>query len=347
MRIGVLGVNHKLADLQLREQLSLCCQKRFGSCHIAVDHDLQCVLLSTCNRTEIYFSSHEMATTHSYILNILRSDVKGDFNQKLYSYFESDCFWHLCRVTSGLDSAIMGETEIQGQVKDAYVRTQKLMDLPYELHYLFQKALAIGKKVRNSWPQTSSQKTLEAIITLAREQPTTLLDNPHVLFVGASQINKAIAIALNRYHLPKLTVCNRSYANAKTMALAIDMEILPWEQLTDCWHNFDWIILGTKSQSHLLTAKDINLPLTTPKFIVDLGVPRNVDPLMGKLPGVTLRNIDEINDCAKKESHILRQNLEMKGELLIDKSVKQYVTLFRQKENGRAKSETIAIGTGA
>src|SRR5262245_20986881 len=116
MKVGVVGINHKLADLKLREQLAKNCQKCFGSLRAVNEHH-HFILLSTCNRTEIYFSSEDLTTTHTYLLSILRMEVEGEFDHKLYSYFGVDSFCHLTRVTLGLDSAIIGETEIQGQVK--------------------------------------------------------------------------------------------------------------------------------------------------------------------------------------------------------------------------------------
>lgn len=112
MRIGVIGINSKLASLQLRERLAKACQK-----HFALQNCLhgphRIVQLSTCNRTELYFYSHDLAEAHTYILNVLRQEIQDEFDQKLYSYFGCDCFQHLCRVATGLDSAIIGETEIQ------------------------------------------------------------------------------------------------------------------------------------------------------------------------------------------------------------------------------------------
>ncbi len=119
MRIGVVGINHRLAGLELRDSLARICQKKFGSDRIThSNHSF--ILLSTCNRTEVYFCSDNLPESHSYLINALRGDVSEDFDQKLYSFFGSDCFLHLCRVTAGLDSAIVAETEIQGQVKTAY-----------------------------------------------------------------------------------------------------------------------------------------------------------------------------------------------------------------------------------
>ena len=111
MRVGVVGINHKLADLQLREMLAKACQKQFHPSNLFHGKHAFC-LLSTCNRTEVYFSSEDLADTHSYLLNVLRSEVRVPFEHKLYSYFGYDCLSQAVRVTAGLDSAIIGETEI-------------------------------------------------------------------------------------------------------------------------------------------------------------------------------------------------------------------------------------------
>ena len=96
MRVGIVGINHKLADLKLREHLAKTCQRRFGSgCALHGDHSF--VLLSTCNRTEVYFSSDDLPATHTYLLNILRNDVSEEFNQKLYSYFGYETVFCICR----------------------------------------------------------------------------------------------------------------------------------------------------------------------------------------------------------------------------------------------------------
>ena len=111
----MVGINYKLADLKLREQLAKSCLRHFGTSN-AVQPPHYFIILSTCNRTEVYFQSENLR--HPYLhLKHLREDVVEDFNQKLYSYFGQSCLLHLCRVTTGLDSAIVAETEIQGQVK--------------------------------------------------------------------------------------------------------------------------------------------------------------------------------------------------------------------------------------
>src|SRR6185503_11227665 len=112
MQIGVLGINHKSAEISRREQVAHACRIRVSrDCEIAERY--HCVVLSTCNRTEIYFSSDNLAEAHSALLNVLRGEIEIPFEHKLYSFFGFDCFMHLARVTSGLDSVIIAESEIQ------------------------------------------------------------------------------------------------------------------------------------------------------------------------------------------------------------------------------------------
>jgi len=209
MRVGIIGINHKLANLELRELLAKTCQRRFNpenSTHGS--HSL--VLLSTCNRTEVYFSSEDLASTHCYLLNILRQNVGDDFDQKLYSYFGQDCLLHLCRVTAGLDSAIIAETEIQGQVKIAYELAKGCHSLPFEMHYLFQKALAIAKKARSFLPLKPGLPDIEHAILQTGQHFFKEMPIINILFVGASEINEKIIA----YFKPNLLPMNGSDSNS-------------------------------------------------------------------------------------------------------------------------------------
>ncbi|MCC6128026.1 MAG: glutamyl-tRNA reductase, partial [Chlamydiae bacterium] len=168
LQIGVLGVNFKTASLDLREKISrharaLSEEKSF-SFHSAV------IVLSTCNRTEIYFAGDNLPRIHGDLLALFRSAIDTPFEPHFYSYFGLDCFTHLCRVSSGLDSAIMAETEIQRQVKVAYERASQRSLLPSSLHYVFQKALKVGKEVRNQLaPSFISPSLFTAIWRLSKE----------------------------------------------------------------------------------------------------------------------------------------------------------------------------------
>ncbi len=217
MRIGVVGINYKLADLKLREQLAKACQRRFGVTQSIPGHH-HFILLSTCNRTEVYFSSEDLATTHTYLLSILRNDIEEEFDHKLYSFFGVDCFSHLARVASGLDSAIVAETEIQGQVKAAYEVAASYHSLPKELHFLFQKALGISKKIRSELQLGRGMPSLEhAILNIGRHF-FKIPEKARILFIGASEINCKILFYLRTKNLYQIMTDRAKSSDIRSMA---------------------------------------------------------------------------------------------------------------------------------
>lgn len=307
MRVGVVGINHKLADLKLREQLAKACQKWFGALQ-AVHDNHYFILLSTCNRTEIYFSSEDLTSTHIYLLSILRVEVEEEFDHKLYSYFGVDCFSHLTRVTLGLDSAILAETEIQGQVKLAYEAASEYHSLPKDLHFLFQKALGISKKLRSELQLGRGMPNLEHAILQTGKHMFQFPEQTRLLFVGASEINQKILGFLKSKNFHNMTLCNRSDDQADQLAGHYGVQHLSWAQLNK-WHEYDWIIVGTKSPDYLIFQQEISQRSISQKLMMDLCVPRNVDPKLGQDPRITLLNIDQINRLLKirhrRMNHIL------------------------------------------
>ncbi len=330
MRFGILGINYKLADLKLREQLAKSCQLRFGA--INSFSDFHFVLLSTCNRTELYFSSEDLSHTHSYLLGMLRLDIQEEFDQKLYSFFGIDCFSHLTRVTAGLDSAVLAESEIQGQVKTAYEQASDYRLLPKELHFLFQKSLGIAKRIRTQLKLGRGMPTLEqAILQTSRCFFNGQLDYK-ILFVGASEINLKILQYLQLKGLSSITLCNRSNESATKIAKELHIDTLGWEHLHR-WQEFDWIIFGTKASEHLITREEYSIRLST-HLIMDLSVPRNVDPLLGRIPGITLLNIDQINRMLTIKHRSLKQTV-CDAEHCIAESIQRHTSHFRQKESAQ------------
>lgn len=304
MRVGVVGINHKLADLKLREQLAKACQKWFGALQ-SVHGQHYFVLLSTCNRTEIYFSSEDLTAAHIYLLSILRVEVEEEFDHKLYSYFGIDCFCHLTRVTLGLDSAIIAETEIQGQVKLAYESTSNCHSLPADLHFLFQKALGIAKKLRSELQLGRGMPNLEHAILQTGKSIFQEPEKVRLLFVGASEINEKILLFLKSKSFQNMTICNRSDDQARLLAEQQGLHSIAWSQLYR-WQEYDWIIFGTKSPDYLITMRELDQrQLMSQKLIMDLCVPRNVDPKLGQNLSITLLNIDQINRLLKMRYRLM------------------------------------------
>ena len=330
MQIAILGINHKSADLPLREKLAKACARLFGApCSIHIHFSW--VLLSTCNRTEIYFQAEDPAQTHTYILNALRCEIEEEFEHRIYTYFGTDCFFHLARVTSGVDSALIGETEIQGQVKRAYEATIVYRPLAPELHFLFQKCLKIGKNIRSNTQFSQGALSIEEIVLNAAAEQLGDIYQQKILFVGLSEINYKIFSYFRQKGLCSIALCNRTDEKAKLIAEREGIEPLPWK-LLPLWIDFDLIIFGTKCPHFLVGRTDLKKSLSR-KLVIDLSVPRNVDPALGRHPHITLRNVDQLLDGKRK---LKAQEIARIETQLIAQAVEKQASLFRLKELRRS-----------
>ncbi len=325
MRVGVVGINHKQAGLQLREKLAQTCQKRFALQKECSQNETV-VLLSTCNRTEIFFTSTHLAETHISILHLIRQEVDESFDQKMYSFFGKDCLHHLSLVTAGLDSAVIWETEIQGQVKAAYQEAARRGRLPYELHYLFQKGLKNGKLLRRRYQGIRGVPDVEhAILELGEVHFAGT--RPRVLFVGASAINLKILSHLKNKGVADLTLCNRTDAKAHHHAEKSAIRALPWNRF-ERWVDYDWIVFGTKSQVPLIHS--LSHTHSRRQLIIDLSVPRNVNPSIEGHPHVTLHNIDQVHRLLEGRRRLI-EHLACQADDHLADVVSRQVLSFQKK----------------
>ncbi|MDP1835637.1 MAG: hypothetical protein Q8K75_06865 [Chlamydiales bacterium] len=340
MRLGVIGINEKVADLKLREKLAKACQKRFSGQVNSADAT-PLILLSTCNRTEIYFSSDDLAETQIHLLDILRSDLDIDFDQKLYSFFGKDCLQHLARVASGLDSAIIAETEIQGQVRVAYENAANQRSLPHELHFAFQKALKIGKQVRKELPLVRGIPDLEHAILSAAH---LVFDKPHetrLLFVGASDINHKVLCFMKRKGVGNITLCNRSLSTAQKMAAKQEIQVLPWSAMAS-WGTYDWVVFGTKAPDPLVTLEAVQNTAVQTKLLIDLSVPRNIDPSVARCPNISLWNIDQLHDMLQTRRDSLSHVID-RAEHLVAEAAWRLSLSFQKHEQRRENFALVSV----
>lgn len=301
IRIGVLGINFKTADLPLREAIARGAESLSGAAAIFFSHPT--VLLSTCNRTEIYFSADDLAEAHSDLLAYLRAQIKEDFEHRLYSYFGIDCFVHLCRVAAGLDSAIFAETEIQRQVKVAYGRACERHLVPKCLHYGFQKALKVGKLIRSTIAIQRGFPTLYGTLWQLAEW-----QNKRILLVGNSEINRGFLSFLMHKGIEGIALCTKNPDSVRFEGVrAYDRRIL------EKWQEFDVVVCASRSEGYLIegAAKEACT-------VFDLSVPRNVDPMVGR--SATLYNIEQLNQMI--EQRRTKEHLEQCEALLWENAVR-------------------------
>ncbi|MBY0529732.1 MAG: glutamyl-tRNA reductase [Rhabdochlamydiaceae bacterium] len=333
MRIGVLGINHKSSELVVRERLAKACGKKISS-ENEIAARLSCVVLSTCNRTEIYFSAEDLAAAHSELLNLFRAEIKEPFEHMLYTYFGLDCFTHLALVTSGLDSVILAESEIQRQVKLAYQQTVADYRLPGCLHFLFQKCLKIGKQIRSSMTIPQGQTSLPSMVLQIGQWVFKELSQKKVLFVGNSEINRKIFSYLFAKGVRDLTLCTRSLSSAQEQKQAYGMKVIHFSQMLT-WTSYDYIICGTNFSEYLILNEHLSTQeIVETKLILDLSVPRNVDPSISLHPRITLMNMEEVGHLIERKQ--LKDNVQIRvAENWVWRQVEKQVELFHRKTEPR------------
>ena len=315
MRIGLVGINYKSSPIGLRETLVRAFKKIFIQ--------KPGVLLLTCHRLEFYFSTHCLLETQMDILSLLRAEMQESFEHALYSYFSQDCFRHLGRVVSGVDSAVFGETEIQRQVKLAYETARAIKPLPYDIHYLFQKGLKIGKEIRSAFLVDQKEVSLPWLIQEILEKELGDLEKVKILFVGCSAINRRIISFFQSRNLGLLTLCTR----VKKGPFPKKVIVKDWSALKE-WNAYDVVICGTYHEGYVIEQTDQILKET---LLFDLGVPRNVDVALEKTPFLKLYNVDQIGEFAQRRG---RKALTF-CERQIEQAIERQMRLFEERKQAR------------
>lgn len=317
MSFGVLGINHHLAGVTLRSSLAEIAGRFFASKPLE-----SFILLSTCNRMEIYFSSPVLSATHAFLIEMFKKECSLPFDQLLYTFFGKACLHHLIRVTAGLDSALFGETEIQGQVKRAYLEGCQKQEIPPDLHFLFQKSLQTGKKMRSQYLLQGAETSLERGVEVILESHVN--KQTPVLFVGASETNHRIALHLAKSRQFTFSFTNRTKSRGQDLASSLGCSYTPWKE----WNTFEAMVFATSSPMPILDQEDTFLKDGKKRVLIDLGVPQNVDPRLGKL--LTLYDIDAVQKTAK-------QNGTKKMNLSLEEVVAMHAeSLFQSLQNKRS-----------
>lgn len=328
MRVGVIGINYKTSSLDLREILAKACRFCFSPDRFSFRMP-GTVLLSTCNRTEIYFGADDLTEAHGMILTELRQFIHEPFEQKLYSFFGADCFWHLATVAAGLDSAILSETEIQQQVKQAYQASCARGNLSCCLHFLFQKSLKISKEVRAAFPLPRGLPSLEKVL-FQIVQKANVARKFKTLFIGNSQINRQILPLFLSKRISPITLCTRYPEKARELLDEGEIDLVDWSVLPRCL-DWDVIICATQHQDYLLELKHSEaFTYSESRLIFDLSVPRNVDPRLAHHPDLYLFNMEQLSQIVDSERRRHLGEVDA-AQSLVAQGVDRQLEIYQEK----------------
>jgi glutamyl-tRNA reductase len=315
MSIVLVGLNHRTAPVSLREQFSLAdCGIRMALEDIGIGQDghhtadqgttrlKEAAILSTCNRLEIYAIVLGDPDAGRDFMEAYLAGLSGisrqDLNPYLYSMFDEEVVRHLTRVAAGLDSMILGEPQILGQVSGALADAQRTKTSGPVLNQLFDRAVRAGKRARSETAigRHSTSVSHTAVRLIADELGD--LSQCSALIVGAGEMAEAAARALHSAGIQQLHFINRTYARAEKMALEFSGQTLNWSQLPHALVMADVVVTVTGAPHVVIHENDVAPVLAArdgrPLYIVDIAVPRDVEENVGDLPGINLYDIDQL-----------------------------------------------------
>jgi glutamyl-tRNA reductase len=327
-----IGVSHKTAPVEVRERLSLP-EPRVGDflrdLRGAADVH-EAVAVSTCNRTELYLVAGDAVEAESRTLSMLARQAgirPTGLATAIYSHHNCDAARHLYRVTAGLDSMVVGEAEIQGQVKRAYERALALETTGPLTNRLFTAALATGKRVRTETAIGEGQLSLPSVaVALAREQLGQIAGRK-VVIIGTGETGELAARALADSGTSAVFVANRRRDRALSLAQRYGGTTLSFDELPEALLEADIVVAATASPHLLLEVDDIADVMRErggrPMLLIDLAVPRDIDAACAQLAGVSLADIDDLQAVADRNRRV-RQTEARKAEGIIEQEIQQF-----------------------
>ncbi|HEY5173764.1 MAG TPA: glutamyl-tRNA reductase [Acidimicrobiia bacterium] len=311
MSLVVVGLNHRTVPVELLERMTVPEERLAKALHdlAAREHLLEVVLLSTCNRTEIYARCTHFHAAVGDVRDFLAAHSGADpdeFADHLYTYYDEAAVAHLFSVAAGLDSMIVGESEILGQVRDAWQTAVREETAPQLLSRMFKHAVESGKRVRTETGISRHPVSIPSAAVAVAAEHLGDLDGARVLVIGAGQMGSGLASTLRSRGVAEVFVANRTMERAERLADAIGARAIPLADIADTLVDTDVLLTSTASSEVLVERAMVEMVMACrdgrPLLIVDVALPRDVDPGVGDVADVTLLDLDDLKEYAQRSA---------------------------------------------
>jgi glutamyl-tRNA reductase len=315
MEILCLGLSHHTAPVELRERFAIPDGEIAAATAQlkAAPGVSEAVVVSTCNRVEIYLAAEQAAAGFAAISDYLAARAAAPDSEHFFQHATAQSVRHLFRVVSGIDSMVLGETEILGQVKKAYAAAAAAGATAKHLNKLFQRAFNVAKEVRTKTNITRGSVSVGSVAVELAEKIFGRLRDCKVMILGAGEMSELTAGALQARGVHSIFVANRSYDRAVALAEKMNGKAIHFDDWPREIHDVDIIIGSTAAPHHVLTAAQLAPVMRTradrPLFCIDLAVPRDIEPAVNNLDGVYLYDIDSLQAIADQSMNTRRQEL--------------------------------------
>ena len=339
MNLFLIGASHHSAPVDLRERIDF--SRRGVPEALAVLSEIlgvaEVAILSTCNRSEIYAMCEDPVREGGALASFMSSyhDVQeSELGPHLYGRQGSDAARHLFRIAAGLDSLVVGEPQILGQVKDAYTVASRHGYTGASLNRLFHWSFGVGKRIRSETGIGEGAVSVSyAAISLAKKIFGDL-DGLKALLIGAGEMAELTATHLQSQSVGSIRVASRTPSHAAMLAAKVDGEPVPWEEITGHLATADVVVTATGSASPIVTRGHVDTAMRPrrdrPLFIIDIGLPRDVDPTAADIEQVFLYNIDDLRTIVR-ENLARRQSQLDRAEQMVHEEVDRFMVWLQSR----------------
>jgi glutamyl-tRNA reductase len=339
MRLLAVGLSHRTAPVELRESVDFARAGLDRALHALAERGVspEAVVLSTCNRAEIYAVGDSDAAADA--ITGFFCDYHGldpaRLAAHLYCHRGVDAARHLFRVAAGLDSLVVGEPQILGQVKTAYAAASDLHFTGTVTHRLFHAAFAVGKRVRHETGLAEGAVSVSyAAIELARKIFGNL-SGLNVLILGAGEMAELTGVHLRSQRVKQITIASRTLASAEGLARQLDGRAVPWQDLRGALASADIVVTATGAAEPVLTRATVEDAMRSrrdrPLFVIDIALPRDVETSVGDLDQVFLYHMDDLQSIVSE--NLARRSTELaSAEAIVDQEVARFASWLQSRE---------------
>jgi glutamyl-tRNA reductase len=333
IRVALIGCNHRTAPVELRERVAFTTEQALDAATQLRQRGIleEAVVVSTCNRSELYGvpgdATASIAEVLEEFLTTYHGIPRGELEGRTYRWMGTDAIRHLFRVASGLDSMLLGEAEILGQIRTAYGRALDHGATGPILNRAFQGALEVGKRVRAETEVGARPMSVSLAGVKLAERVFGRLKGRSALILGAGEVAEQVVEHLRNRGIGSLRVVNRSFERARNLAARMGGQAIPWESLESAISAPDIIVTSVGDAGAALTRERLVRAITArdgrPVFVVDLGVPRNVAADAASLYNLYLYNIDDLGEIVEQNKRAREAEIP-RAEAIISEHVAKF-----------------------
>ena len=335
MQLFTVGVNHTTAPISVRENLAFQNETLAHALRDLTSHGVrEAAILSTCNRTELYCNTSHPEQALNWLAQYQKLN-RDNIQPYIYTLPSKETVKHAFRVASGLDSMVLGEPQIFGQMKQAVKIAETAGTVGTLLHKLFQRTFAVAKEVRTTTDIGASSLSMAAASVRLAQRLFDQIYDKHVLFIGAGEMITLCAEHLAAQKPSSITVANRTLARGEELATLFNGQAILLSELPDRLHEFDIIITSTASQLPIvglgMVERAVRARKRRPIFMVDLAVPRDIEPEVAKLDDVYLYTVDDLAQVVQVGLGN-RQEAALEAEVIITERVEQFMQWLKARD---------------